>query len=178
MKSDALLVAEALKGSEEAYSLLINRHTGTLHSFIRRKSKFLNAVVEELVQETFIDMYNGLHTYDASKPFITWLLAISKKVMFNHKEIKEDFMYDEAVIEEEEEVTEETPEEVLMSKQKVEKHIADVDDLPKKQRTYYTMRNFNGMSVSDIAAIYRENPRTVSRTLNRAKTTLRRKYDE
>lgn len=74
--SDAELVARALRGEDNAFTLLMRRHKGGVYRFVRRYIGDVDAAFE-VVQETFVAAWKALGRYDARRPFGVWLRAIA-----------------------------------------------------------------------------------------------------
>jgi RNA polymerase sigma-70 factor (ECF subfamily) len=72
---DGMLIATALAGEEEAFSLLVRRYEGPLlRAAISRLGR--REWAEEAVQETFLCAHRWLATYDSRFSFRTWLWTI------------------------------------------------------------------------------------------------------
>jgi RNA polymerase sigma-70 factor (ECF subfamily) len=74
--SDAELLKLYESGNEEAFRELTNRYKDNLYAFLRR---FLGRqdLVEEVFQETFLQMYNSRDSFDRSRPLKPWLFTIA-----------------------------------------------------------------------------------------------------
>jgi RNA polymerase sigma-70 factor (ECF subfamily) len=70
------LISAALKGSSEAFANLVGSYQGGLLRFlVTRTASFADA--EDALQDTLINAYRYLHSYDASWRFSTWLYRIA-----------------------------------------------------------------------------------------------------
>jgi RNA polymerase sigma-70 factor (ECF subfamily) len=74
--SDAELFARYAAGEEDAFRELVNRYKNSLYAFLRR---FINqqGVVEEVFQETFLQLFMSRDRFDASRPLRPWLFTIA-----------------------------------------------------------------------------------------------------
>ncbi len=72
---DALLLARLREGDEEAFLTLVARHHATM---LRLALSFVSsrAVAEEVVQDTWLAVLNGLERFAGESTFRTWLLRI------------------------------------------------------------------------------------------------------
>ncbi len=63
-------------GDEEAFRDILNRYKNSLYSFLAR---FLNQrdLVEDVFQETFLQVYTSRSTFDTSRPLRPWLFTIA-----------------------------------------------------------------------------------------------------
>lgn len=74
--TDAELLACYEQGDEEAFRTLLTRYKEKLYAFLRR---FLiqQDLVEDVFQETFLQVYNSRDRYDTSRSFRPWLFTIA-----------------------------------------------------------------------------------------------------
>jgi RNA polymerase sigma-70 factor (ECF subfamily) len=74
--TDAELLTLYDSGNQAAFRVLVNRYKDNLYAFLRR---FLGRVelVEEVFQETFLQLYNSKDSFDKSRPLKPWLFTIA-----------------------------------------------------------------------------------------------------
>ncbi|MCA9242783.1 MAG: sigma-70 family RNA polymerase sigma factor [Phycisphaerales bacterium] len=74
--SDEQLLALHLDGSPEAFNKLVDRYSNELFGFLCR---FVGnaAAAEDLVQETFVQVYLAAETFDEGRRFRPWLYTIA-----------------------------------------------------------------------------------------------------
>lgn len=76
------LMRAAQDGDADAYRVLLSAITPRVRRLIRARRAFLDASdVEDLVQEVLLSVHTVRHTYDPSRPFLPWLLAIVRNRM-------------------------------------------------------------------------------------------------
>jgi len=75
-ETDADLLRRYVAGEESAFRELVARYKNGLYAFLRR---FLNnqEMVEDVFQETFLQIFNSIDTFDTSKPLRPWLFTIA-----------------------------------------------------------------------------------------------------
>jgi len=78
-KSDSELIADILEGEQSAYEELVRRYQSFVfnvvyHYFAKRED------VEDIAQEVFLKVFQGLHSYDADRPFKHWLGRIASNM--------------------------------------------------------------------------------------------------
>ncbi len=73
---DQGLVKEALEGSQEAFSQLMEKYRNPIHHHIYRMVRDKRQV-EDLVQEIFIKAFSSLASYSTNYAFSTWLYKIA-----------------------------------------------------------------------------------------------------
>ena len=76
-RTDAELVADALKGHEECFGDLVNRYQGPLVNYLYRMVRQTEEA-HDLAQEVFIKIYRALDRYDPQYKFSTWLFRIAQ----------------------------------------------------------------------------------------------------
>lgn len=74
--TDEKLLKEFLAGQEASFELLVRRHTPELYQFVLR---FTNSVMaaEDVVQETFVQVYSSAGKFDPQRRFKPWLFTIA-----------------------------------------------------------------------------------------------------
>ena len=76
MSSEAALIEAARKGSAAAFTDLVRTYReGLLRFLLTRSSSFADA--EDALQDTLINAYRYLHSYDSRWRFSTWLYRIA-----------------------------------------------------------------------------------------------------
>ena len=75
----ASLMRSAQGGDADAYSALMQELAVRVRQIVRHRRSFLErADVEDLVQDVLLSVHAVRSTYDATRPFIPWLLAITR----------------------------------------------------------------------------------------------------
>ena len=76
IKSDALLIEQFSKGDEAAFREIVDKHKDALYTFLYR---FLNQkdLIDDVFQETFLQLYISRDSFDTSKPLRPWLFTIA-----------------------------------------------------------------------------------------------------
>ena len=74
--TDAELLARYAKGDESAFRDLVNRYKNGLYAFLHR---FIGqqALIDDVFQETFIQLFNSMASFDTSRPLRPWLFTIA-----------------------------------------------------------------------------------------------------
>ncbi|HIJ66915.1 MAG TPA: sigma-70 family RNA polymerase sigma factor [Planctomycetes bacterium] len=73
---DSELLVRYMAGDEDAFAELISRYKNPLYAFLKR---FLNRqeLVEDVFQETFLQLYMSKESFDTSRPLRPWLFTIA-----------------------------------------------------------------------------------------------------
>lgn len=77
------LLIELKKGSFRAFEKLYERYSGKLYNFIMRLSSGNQYMAEEVVQSTFIRIWEVREKVDADASFISFLCTIAKNLLMN-----------------------------------------------------------------------------------------------
>jgi RNA polymerase sigma-70 factor, ECF subfamily len=74
--TDAELLQSYAKGDENAFREIVNRYKDGLYAFLRQ---FLNHpdLVEDVFQETFLQLFTSRKSFDANRPLRPWLFTIA-----------------------------------------------------------------------------------------------------
>ena len=80
---DRLDIRASLDGDADAYTRLMRRYEGQVAAHLWRFTRD-ERVLEELVQNVFIETYLALAGFREKAPFIYWLLRIATRVGYRH----------------------------------------------------------------------------------------------
>jgi len=74
--TDAELLTRYGDGDEAAFRIIVDRYKNSLYAFLRQ---FLNRrdIVEDVFQETFLQLYTSRDSFDKSRPLRPWLFTIA-----------------------------------------------------------------------------------------------------
>lgn len=158
---DQQLVERAQRGDKHAFELLVAKYQRRLGRLI---SRFVRnpAEAEDVTQDAFIKAYRALPAFRGESAFYTWLYRIGINTAKNYlvsqgrrSPTSTSFDAEEAEALEEATLLHEvaTPENELMSKQVVEVVNASLQELPDDLRTALTLREIEGLSYEEIAAV-------------------------
>jgi len=180
---DALLVARAVAGDQSAFELLVIKYQRRVERLIGRMVRDVD-LVEDIAQETFLRAYRALHQFRGDAQFYTWLyrIAVNTAKMFL-LELKRDRSITEASMppgdaENEtfyarhEPTTDETPESVMAAKEIGLAVNAALEALPPDLKQAITLREMDGMSYEDIAALMNCPMGTVRSRIFRAREAI------
>jgi RNA polymerase sigma-70 factor (ECF subfamily) len=161
---DAQLVERTLAGDDHAFELLVVKYQRRIQRLIARMVRDTD-LVEDIAQETFIRAYRALHQFRGEAQFYTWLYRIAvntaKKALLD---LKHDPMVTEAALRPDgeddetfqpgrEPIAEETPETLLAAREIAAAVQAALEALPEDLRQAVTLREIEGLSYEDIAAV-------------------------
>ena len=180
---DQQLVERAQRGDKHAFELLVSKYQRRLARLLAR---FIRdpVEVEDVAQEAFIKAYRALPSFRGDSAFYTWLYRIGINTAKNHlvamgrraptttefdAEDAEGFNSGEQL----RDIN--TPESVVMSKEIARTVNDTMDQLPEELRNAITLREIEGLSYEDIAAIMNCPIGTVRSRIFRAREAIAEK---
>ena len=158
---DQLLVERAQGGDQHAFDQLVSKYQRKLGRLL---SRFIRdpAEVEDVSQEAFIKAYRALPSFRGDSAFYTWLYRIGINTAKNYlvsqgRRAPTSTEYDAEEAEGFEDASQlrdiNTPESLLLTKQIGQTVNLAMDSLPDELRTAITLREIEGMSYEEIAAM-------------------------
>ena len=162
--SDAVLVQRAVAGDQRAFELLVIKYQRRLQRLIGRLVRDTD-LVEDIAQETFIRAYRALPQFRGESQFYTWLyrIAVNTAKKFLQERKRSPTMSDRAFLPNEdndetfrvvvEPINDETPESVLAAKEIAAAVNSGLAALPLDLRQALTLREIEGLSYEEIAAV-------------------------
>jgi RNA polymerase sigma-70 factor (ECF subfamily) len=169
--SDRDLIASVLDGSEAAFGELIDRYKDRVFSLLGRYCRD-SIECEDLAQEVFLKVFRKLHTFNHESQFFTWLYRITANAATDHLSRASSrrlrLVEDTSVFERGDE-DRESPTAPLEQQELATVTREIVDSLPEKFRTILVLREFEGLSYTDIAEVLEIQLGTVESRLFRAR---------
>jgi len=192
--ADDEIIEGLLRGSEAAFEVLIGRYHGSL---LRVALVFVGdrAVAEEVVQETWVAVLNGLSSFERRSSLRTWLFAILRnrartravreKRSIPFSALGDPEMNEEPAVESTRFTSDgmwavppgswgaDNPEEQLLRQETMAVLHAAMAELPAQQRAVVTLRDVEGLNsdeVCDALQVSEANQRVL---LHRARSRLR-----
>ncbi len=177
---DQVLVERAQAGDKKAFGLLVEKYHRKLGRLLSRMVRD-QTEVEDVVQESFIKAYRALHNFRGDSAFYTWLYRIGINTAKNYlvslgrkPQVLQDVEIED--VENFEGGSEmrsmETPETAMATKQIAQTVNDAVAGLPDDLRTAITLRELEGLSYEEIAAIMQCPIGTVRSRIFRARETI------
>jgi len=175
---DVHLMQLVASGSIEAFEKLIERHerlvTGTVARMLGN-----NADVEDVAQQVFVRVWKSAKRYTPSAKFTTWLLKITRNLVFNelrrrarHSQLplQTEFTGEERQIQDDHSL----PPDATLLEQELQAAIdAAIARLPETQRMALILRRYHELSYEQIAEVLDHSVPAVKSLLFRARTELR-----
>ena len=178
---ESLLIEKALQGDENAYAEIIKRYRNSLYSVLFKMVKNKEEA-EDLLQEAFIKAFRALESFNENYAFSTWLykIAVNNCIDFLRKKRLQIFSYDKPLSVKDGEVRrdypdpDQTPEHLLLSREKTQIINEAIDQLPPKYRIVIDLRHRQELSYEEIADRLNLPLGTVKARIFRAREILKR----
>lgn len=194
---DAILIARLKQGDEAAFLGLVNDHGGTLRRIARLYAS--DAVAEEVVQETWIAVIQGLDRFEGRSSLRTWMVTILINIARNRGErekrqipfsaFEDPAAAPEAAVDADRfqgptgrfpggwvsfpERWDEQPEARFLSAEGVEAARRAIEALPPAQREVVLLRDVEGWPSGDVSAALGITPGNERVLLHRGRSRVR-----
>lgn len=152
-QSDEVLMGHVARGERDSLALLIRRHSSGLLTYLTRMSGDRHRG-EELLQESFLAVWNHRKKYKFPRSFRSWLYAIAGnccKNSFRRRRPTAVDLNDESLAPPVD--REPGPVEAAVSTETVALVAQAVALLPPQQRTVVALRVWNGLSYAEIGEV-------------------------
>lgn len=182
LDDEAEVIDQALKGSQKAYTVLVDKHQSAIFHIINR-IVHNDEVARDLVQETFMKAFASLATYRSEYRFSTWLykIAANSSIDFLRKRRIQALSLDrpletaDGTLEIEVPDQRYDPELALVRKQQRFSIAEAIESLPDKYREVINYRHRDDKSYEEIADLLGIPVGTVKARIFRARELLKRK---
>jgi RNA polymerase sigma-70 factor (ECF subfamily) len=151
---DAAAVAEARSGNQEAFKVLVDRHSRSLYRLAYRMTGKAEDA-EDVVQETFIRAFRQLSRFEARSNVSTWLyrIAFNCAVDFLRSRPRRESATEADVLERlAPAATGPTMDDLVYAGQIGERMQLALGDLSEKERAAFLMRHYHGCSIEEIGS--------------------------
>lgn len=180
---DVRLMQLAGRGDMAAFEQLIERHQNLVIGTIGR---MLGATsdVEDLAQQVFIRVWKNASRYVARAKFTTWLLTITRNLVFNELRRRKRHNALPLQVEQEGEerpiADEQTrePDAALLERELEQAIRTAIAELPESQRMAVVLRRYEELSYEEIAEVLGQSVPAVKSLLFRARTELRQRLSK
>ena len=179
--ADPQLMELCAAKDEDAFSEIVGRYERFVYSTVFAELKNTDDAFD-VSQEVFIRLYNAAGGFRCESTLKTWLYRMCKNCAYDYmrkyyKHRAVSLTYKDA----EEETTEDadivsdaTPEDELLRKEKIQAVRNAVLELPEEQREVIVLREFQNMQYSEIAVMLGISEGTVKSRISRAREHLKK----
>ncbi len=165
------VIKKVLSGEKGLYEILMRRNNQKLYRVIK---SYINdeALIKDVMQDTYIRAYEKLHQFNGKSQFSTWLIRIGINEALRELRSNQIKKATNPVVEESKDMN---PEKAII--QKEAKWILEktIESLPEKYRVIYMLSEVENMSIKDISDCLDVSVSNVKVRIHRAKHMLKDK---
>ena len=175
--SDEQLIAEFQSGDELAYIELVNRYRNRLLNFVFQILGDSD-ISEDIIQDTFLRLYEKKHYYKKIAKFSTWIYTIARNLANTElrKKSRRKIVYLSQMSNQKKDydLTADDPclNKEIENKFFLKKIYAAIENLPENYKTVIILRDIQELSYDEISNIISVPLGTVKSRINRARLKL------
>jgi RNA polymerase sigma-70 factor, ECF subfamily len=175
---DVRLMQLVSGGDMAAFEQLVERHQTLVAGTVGRMLGS-NADVEDVAQQVFVRVWKSAKRYEPRAKFTTWLLKITRNLVFNEMRRRKRHALTPLQTEAEGEEMQlkdergQTPDAALLEGELQTAIEAAIGELPETQRMAVVLRRYEELSYDEIADVLDQSVPAVKSLLFRARTELR-----
>jgi RNA polymerase sigma-70 factor (ECF subfamily) len=178
---DHMLIADAKKGSMEAFESLVKKYQKSIY-YLCRIMTGTHQSADDLSQETFVNAYFSLSTFKKGMNFFPWIRKIAVNKTLNYlKKMKREFPLDSITSKKSVNpgsYLNEKPLNRLHMEELNTKLRESIHNLPDEMKSVFILKVFEDMSYKEISNTLNIPSGTVMSRLNRARQRLKSSLSE
>lgn len=175
--TEAEIIGRVISGEKALYEIIVRRFNPYLYK-IGRSYNYNHEDTQDLMQETFIDAYKNLRQFEGRSNFKTWIIRIMMnncyrkrgKASFKNEIMQDANEYSAPMFSNRNNDTDK----IIQNRELGYVIETALGKIPFNYRVVFSLREINGLSVSETAEMLGITEANVKVRLNRAKTMLRR----
>lgn len=179
-QEDVRLMQLVSAGDMSAFEQLVERHQALVAGTVGRMLGN-NSDVEDIAQQVFVRVWKSAKRYEPRAKFTTWLLKITRNLVFN--ELRRRKRHATTPLQPEAEGEElplpdrrtSTPDASLLEVELQRSIESAIGELPESQRMAVVLRRYDELSYDQIAEVLGQSVPAVKSLLFRARTELRQR---
>lgn len=166
------------KGLDKAFEVIYKRYVGRLYNFVMTLSHGNHYMSEEIVQSTFIKLWEVREQIDPEKSVHSYLSVIAKNMLLNkHQRQTIEYLYQEFILGEQASFDTTTEKEIDR------KWLADfvdelIEQLPPSRKKIFILSRKDDLSTKQIAEIMHISVSTVETQLSLATRFMRKELEK
>lgn len=163
--------ARAQRGDGRAFSELVGRYQDRVYRFLLRLTRSPGDAMD-LTQDTFLRAFQGIGGWRPDALFRTWLFRIARNLAFDR--LRRDRLVEFVELDDETDAPDAAagPEEAFATAQRIRLLESALAQLSPEHREIILLREIEGMSYDELAAVLALHPGTVKSRLARARAAL------
>lgn len=180
--TDTDVIQKVLEGEAELFEIIVRRYNSLLYK-LGRSYSYNHEDTQDLMQDTFIDVYTNLSHFESRSSFKTWMV----KIMLNncyHK--RQKFSYKNEVVNEISDKStpmfsnqeQSDPNKTVSYKELTTVIEKALQRIPLEYRIVFSLREINGLNILETSEALNISEGNVKIRLNRAKAMLRKEIEK
>lgn len=175
--TDIEIIYKVINGDTNAFEDIIKRYDSFLYK-IGRGYRYNHEDTQDLMQETYINIYKNLAKFENRSSFKTWITRILLNLCYQKKR-KPSFINEELSLSTNTDRSDgmkafsHTVEKIAENKELGKVIEVSVNGIPEAYRMVFILREVNGMSIAETASALSLTESNVKVRLNRAKAMLK-----
>lgn len=175
MQTNSDIIRQCKGGNKEAFRTVVQTHQRAVFS-LALKMLADEEEAKDVVQETFIRVWQSIRDYDPQKPFSTWLYTIASRLCLDHLKRMRRLLplpEDERVLQRF--VADTDSQRTLENSEWVAIVRMLADELSPKQKLVFTLCQLEGLPSAEVEQITGLDARQVKSNLYVARQTIRKR---
>lgn len=158
---------------EQVYTDIVNQHIDEIYNF-SRYMLFDADEADDIVQKTFLSLYNNMNKLDMTQSVRPWLFKVARNNCLDHIKRKKPINFSVIDPEDTFDVPDHAPslESSLDSAELLETVKREIGNLPVQYREIMLLKYFEDMTFEQIGEMLEISPNTVKSNFYRGKTLL------
>lgn len=165
-------------GSDKAFETIYKRYSGKLYNFIMTISQGDTYMAEEIVQSTFIKLWEVRQQIEPERSILSYLSTIAKNMLMNkYQRQTVEFLYQQLLLKEQPAYDTSTEKET--DRKWLEEYVDElIEQLPPSRKQIFILRRKKELSTREIAEIMHISVSTVETQLSLATKFIRKQFEK
>jgi RNA polymerase sigma-70 factor (ECF subfamily) len=164
--ADRDLIERVRDGAPQAFEALYDRYFSRVYGFLRGRTRD-RTEVEDLVQETFLEVFRSVDGYAGRSDVDAWILGVARNVLRRHVRDRLRRESRDRGAEPDPRVEEVTPEDELRVNRVVETLLTELSEAEPWEARGFALRYVHGLPVREVARRAERSRHVVQVTLQR-----------
>ncbi len=176
--SDEQLVNLIRSEDKELYAFIIDRYEKRLKSYVRRLTNGSDET-DDLVQQTFVNVFIALQSFELDKKFSSWIYRIAHNLTINWLTKKKAHIF----LSDDEELADSIKSEIdvhgEIANRELSHHLTEaINKLPEKFKEPFVLKYMEDLSYDEISDVLRKPRNTIGTMISRAKILLKKELEK
>ncbi|MDD2284611.1 MAG: RNA polymerase sigma-70 factor [Paludibacter sp.] len=178
INDERILIERLKKGDTACFEILYRKYSGRLYNFVLNISKGDLYLAEEIVQNTFLKIWEIRHNINTEGSFSSFIYTIGKNLFLNAVKLRtQEYLYNKYVLESQN-LNEITVDKDVDYKLLEERINWLIDQLPPARKEIYILSKIKNLPNKEIASMLNISENTVDSQLYKASRFLKKKLSQ